>query len=108
MNSFERFKEKSLPSIESFYSHLKDEGITEDEYKYAQTVMTDLNIQDMGEYTDVYLKTDACLLADVFEEFRKMSLNDNKLDPAIYISAPGFFNDGLYFMTKQRIENITD
>ena len=36
----------------------------------------------MGDYHDLYLKTDVFLLADVFEEFISRSLEFYKLDPS--------------------------
>ena len=61
MTSFDKFKETQLPPIEAFYSKLSDSGINGKEYEYAQKVWADMNIKDMGEYTDLYLLTDACL-----------------------------------------------
>ena len=40
----------------------------------------------MGGYHDLYLKSDT-LLADVFENFRKMCLQIYELDPAKFLSA---------------------
>ena len=37
----------------------------------------------------MYLKSDTLLLADVFENFRKMCLKTDELGPAKFISAPG-------------------
>ena len=37
----------------------------------------------------LYLKSDTILLADAFENFRKMSLKTYQLDPAKFISASG-------------------
>ena len=45
-------------------------------------------IKDLGEYHDLYLQSDVLLLADVFENFRKMSLNIHELDPVRFISTP--------------------
>ena len=43
----------------------------------------------MGEYHDLYLKTDVLLLADVFQKFVKTCLDYYGLDPCHYFSAPG-------------------
>ena len=48
------------------------------------------------------------LLADVFEEFRKMSLNFYKLDPLHYVSSPGLSWDACLKMTNVTLELLTD
>ena len=88
MDSFEKFNEK-LPSKEEFYSILNDEDITDDQYKHAQNVWNTFNLKNMGEYHDLYLKSDILLLADVFENFRKTCLQYYKLDPCHYFTSPG-------------------
>jgi hypothetical protein len=45
-------------------------------------------IQSMREDHDLYLETDVVLLADVFEEFRKMTLNYYGQDALHYFSSP--------------------
>ena len=39
MDSWERFKEESLPDKESFYSELNNEHITDEDYEHAQKSM---------------------------------------------------------------------
>ena len=71
MNSFEKFNDGQLPSIEQFYSLLNNENISNDYYKHATNIWQTFNLENMGLYHDLYLKTDVLLLADVFENFRK-------------------------------------
>ena len=58
MDSWERFNETSLPEKEMFYSKLNDEHITEDEYAHAQTVWETFECKTLGDYHDLYVKTD--------------------------------------------------
>ena len=62
----------------------------------------------MGEYHDLYLKTDVCLLADVFENFRSICLEQYGLDPAHYYSSPELSWDALLKKTKVNPELLTD
>ena len=43
----------------------------------------------MGEYHDLYLKTDVVLLCDVFEQFQNVCLEQYGLDPCHYYTSPG-------------------
>ena len=108
MSSFDRFNETELPSIESFYSNLNLQGITEAQYNHAKTVWNHFNIKNLGQYTNLYLLTDVLLLADVFETFRDTCLKYYKLDPAQYYTAPGLSWDALLKSTNQTLELITD
>ena len=42
----------------------------------------------MGDYHDLYLETDVLLLANVYESFRKVCLDNYGLDPAHFYTAP--------------------
>ena len=43
----------------------------------------------MGDYHDLYLKTDVLLLADVFAKFANTCLDYYGFDPCHYFSSPG-------------------
>ena len=43
----------------------------------------------LGEYHDLYVKSNTILLADVFENFRNMCLEIYELSPVKLLSAPG-------------------
>ncbi|XP_068686771.1 uncharacterized protein [Montipora foliosa] len=107
MDSFDKFNEK-LPPKEEFYSILNDEDITDDQYKHAQNVWNTFNLKNMGEYHDLYLKSDILLLADVFENFRKTCLQYYKLDPCHYFTSPGLSWDAMLKMTDIKLELMTD
>ena len=44
------------------------ENITDADYMDAKRVCKDLKIKKLGQYDDLYLKSDIFLLADVFEK----------------------------------------
>ena len=71
-DSIKKLEETKWPYIEEFYSKLNDENITEEDYECAQNVWKKFKIKNMREYHDLYLNTDVILLADVFENVRKV------------------------------------
>ena len=108
MNSFKRFNEDQLPDKNRFFSSLKDCSINEKEYERADNVWKVFKIKNLGEYLDLYLKTDVLLLVDVFEKFVKTCLNYYKLDPCHYFSSPGLSWDTMLKMTKIKLEIISN
>jgi hypothetical protein len=108
MDSFDKFEEEKLPSIESFYSNLNESNITEDEYEHAQNVWKTINMKNLGDYHDFYLKTDVVLLADVFETFRNTIHKTHKLDPIHYITLPSFSWDAMLYYTKVELDLLDD
>ena len=72
MDDWEKFNETTLPEKEEFYTHLNMEHFTDADYMYAKRVCKDFEIKYLGEYYDLYLKSDTLLLADVSKNFRKI------------------------------------
>ena len=108
MGCFERLAETSLPPIECWYSKLNDTNITADDYTHAHKVWDVFGIKTMRDYHDLYLKTDVLLLADVFEEFRNVCLDNYQLDPAWYYTSPGLAWDACLKMTRVNLELLHD
>ena len=108
MDSFEKFNKTELPTKEEFYSILNNEHITDEDYSHAQKVWNTFKLQTMGEYHNLYLKSDILLLADVFENFRKTCLQYYKLDPCHYFTSPGLSWDAMLKMTDIKLELMTD
>ena len=74
MDDWETFGETSLHEKEDFYSHLNMEDITEADYAHAKRVCKDFKIKNLREYYDLFVQSDALLLADTFEHFINMFL----------------------------------
>ena len=58
--------------MDKFYSKLNMSRISNEDYEHARNVWSKFELKNMGDYHDVYLKTDVVLLANVFESFRKV------------------------------------
>ena len=54
-----------------------------------EKVCKDFEIKNLGEYHDLYRKSETLLLANVFKNFRKMCLKFYQLYSAKFLSAPG-------------------
>ena len=108
MNSLEKFSETQLPAKEDFYSKLNDCGVTDKEYEHTKIIWKEFELKNLGEYHDLYLKTDVLLLADVFEEFRNICMENYSLDPAWYYTSPGLSWDALLKHSKVKLELLTD
>ena len=67
----ENIYNKNLPSIENFYTSLKLDNISEEDYDKTLEIYKKLNCKNIKEYLDIYLKLDICLQADIFNVFRK-------------------------------------
>ena len=70
MDSREKFEENHLHPIEAFYSELNLTGMSEFDCDHAQRVWAAFKMKNLGDYHDLYLKTDVLLLSNVFETFR--------------------------------------
>ena len=72
MDNWQRFNETLLPDKESFYSSLNMENIDDIDYRHGNNGFKKFELNNLGEYHDLYVQSDTLLLADVFENFRNM------------------------------------
>ena len=92
MDNFKRFSEEKFSNKRCFYSSVKD-GTTNDDgkkldghirdedYLTCNKIWNELNMKNMGDFHNHYLKKDVLLLADVFENFIDRCLKFKKKRP---------------------------
>lgn len=110
VTNLDKLQEKNLPGISHFFSKLTNSGIGIEEYEHAQKVW-DMYVGGgtLGDYSDIYLKTDVLLLADVFESFRETCIKAyGGLDPAHYYTSPGLSWDAMLKHTNINLHLLTD
>jgi hypothetical protein len=108
IDSFERLEETVLPCKEAFYSELTEEPISDSDYYHAKKVWDCFHIKTIGEYADLYLKTDVLLLADVFEAFRDTCKKTYDLDSSHYFTTSGLTFDAMLKTTNITLERLMD
>ena len=108
MESFKKFSEDKLPDRCRFYSSLKDKCINDKDFLHATDVWNMFKINAMGDYHDLYLKTDVLSLADVFEKFINTCLKDYGLDPCNFFSSCRLGWDAMLKMTEMELELVSD
>ena len=74
MDGWDKMEYDRLPTKDKFYGNLNMKGVSDEDYEHACKVWKTFSIANMGEYHDLYLRTDTVLLADVFESFRKVCM----------------------------------
>ena len=76
MDDWNRFKETVLPPKETFYSKLNMSRVSDQDYEHAHRVWREFGNNNLGESHDLYLCMDVILLANVFESFRIVCLDN--------------------------------
>ena len=108
MDGWNKFNEKLIPCKELFYSNLTLENISEVDYMHANNVFKTIELNNLGDYHDLYVRSDTLLLADVFENFRNACLSNYELDPAHFVSLPGLAWQPCLKKTNVELELLTD
>ena len=108
LDSVEKFKFQFLPQKAEFFSTLNDEGISDDDNQFAQKIWNEFQMKNMGNFHDTYLLADVVLLADVFQEFRKVCRKHYELDPAWIYTSPSLAWDAALKESRVELELLTD
>ena len=89
IDSYDKFSDTELPSIQQFYNALTDSHCTEKDYKQAKLVWKAFDCKTFLDYHNLYLTVDVLLLADIWETFRATCYKIYGLDADYYYTAPG-------------------
>lgn len=108
INNWDVLQETCLPPKEKFYSDLSEEGISDEDYNHAHTVWNHFKIKNLMEYTELYMKSDILLLADIYENYRKVSRLHYGIDPSWYYTSPSYFWDAMLKKTGVKLEILKD
>lgn len=109
LDKIKKLDETMLPDRKYFYNKLNNKKITDVEYNHAKLVWNTFELKSLGQYSDLYMKTDILLLASVFETFRNTCHKTYQLDSsAHYHTVPGYTFDCMLKYTKCQLETIQD
>ena len=89
MDNFKRFSQEKFSDKRCFYSSVKDGATNDDgekldghirdeDYLMCNKIWNEMNMKNMGDFHNHYLKKDVLLLADVFENFLDRCLKFKK------------------------------
>ena len=80
------------------------EDITDADYVHAKKICKCFEINNIGEYHNLYVQSNTLLVAGVFENFRNMCLKICELDPGKFFSAPALAWKSALKMTKIKLD----
>ena len=91
-----------------FFSKLKNKCPDDKEIDRTREIIKKFSIKNGKELTELYLKSDVILLADVFEKFIKISVEEFGINPLYCVSLPGYtWLSGLKY-TRINLQTLQD
>ena len=109
LDSFEKFN-NPLPCYGNDWKNTLTGkvDISEADYANALKIYSLFQCSCLGDYHDVYLKTDVLILADVFEKFRQVCMKVYQLDPVHFFSAPNLSWEAMLITTRASLGLLND
>ena len=99
---------KELPTIDKFYSSLKLQNITKEEYNKRIDIYKKLGFKNVKNHLEIYMKLDITLQADILNTFRNTIWNKFEIDCSKYITSCSLTLDLMSKYTKVKIELFKD
>lgn len=107
-SSADKFDFPHLPEKSEFKSILTDTDITEEDYQHAIKVFEKFEMKSFADYHDFYLLLDVCLLADAFQQFRKLIYTTYQLEPCLFYGVPSLAWTACMKYTQYELDLLTD
>ncbi|XP_021963595.1 uncharacterized protein LOC110859040 [Folsomia candida] len=106
MQSPANFEENQLPPIKEFYNDLNDQPLDQKVYDHAKQVCESFDVQNLGDWHNLYVLLDVTLLADCMERSREILWDSYNLDLANYFSLPMIAYDACCKMGKAKLDYV--
>ena len=99
---------KNLPLIDDFYSSLKLQNITQQQYEKTLKIYKKLKCKNVKDYLEIYMKLDICLQVDVFNVFKNIIWDKFQVDCSKYITSCSLSLDLMLKYTEIKIQLFKD
>ena len=108
-NSIEDYQKPVLNlKKEDFFSKLKNKCPNDEDIQRTKEIIEIFSIKNGKELTELYLKSDVILLADIFEKIIKISVEEYGINPLYCVSLPGYtWQCGLKY-TGKNLQTLQD
>ena len=107
-DNIKKYKENKLPIKSEFFNKINNKNISNEDYKHAINVFETFKCNNLLDYSILYLETDLCHLADVFQKCSNFTYETYELDCRHSFTLPGYSWECMLKMTKIELELISD
>ena len=110
IDCYQKFEEKQLPLYgPNWFNTLSGKiNVSTSDLENANNVWRKFRWENIGDYHDIYLKSDVLLLADIFESFRNLFKEIFDLDPCHYYNSPNISWDAMLKTTGIELDLLSD
>ena len=108
ITSYDRLKEKQLPSKDKFYSRLNSSHISNEDYDHAKSIWKHFGCRNLKDFTKLYVLSDTYQLAEAVLDLRDNIFEEFKIDLCHYLSLPMMAKDIMLKVTNVKMDLLTD
>ena len=104
----ENLLDKKLLPISEFYSSLKLQNISQEQYDKTIEIYNKLKCKNIKDFLEIYMKLDICLQSDIFNIFRNTIWDKFEIDCSKYITSCSLSLDLMLKYTVAKIQLFKD